>query len=104
MHKLTLCSLVLLVLATLAAAPAGAMAQGNDLQVRVAQVDTSHYPDVTLYVNANDSAGIPRAGLQKQDFSITEDGVPVEIKDFAGSGQTPVSTLLVMDCSASMRE
>ncbi len=70
---------------------------------RVTQVDTAHYPDVTLYVGVNGQDGKPVGGLAARDFAVTEDGQPVTIADFAG-GAGPISTVLVIDRSGSMEE
>lgn len=71
---------------------------------RVAQVDTSRYPDVTLYVSVTDAAGGPVAGMSQRAFSISEDGQPVTISEFAGGGAAPISAVLVIDRSQSMAE
>src|SRR5262249_652570 len=68
---------------------------------RVTQVDTAHYPNVTLYVGVTGKDARPVGGLSAGDFSMTEDGQPVKIDDFAG-GAGPVSTVLVIDRSGSM--
>lgn len=70
--------------------------------VRVAQVDTSRYPDVTVYVGVEDAAGQTRPNLRQNDFVLTEDGVPVAVSGFQAAGAVNVSTLLLLDCSASM--
>ena len=71
---------------------------------RVAQVDTTHYPEVTLYVSVTDASGTPVAGLTADDFQVTEDGQPVTIAHFTGGGASPISAVLVIDRSASMGE
>lgn len=81
-----------------------AAAQEQQPSTRVAQVDTAHYPDVTLYVQVTDQAGTPVANLTKNDFTITEDGQTVEISSFAGGGAGPIHTVLVIDTSGSMDE
>ncbi len=70
---------------------------------RVTQVDTAHYPDVTLYVGVTGADGNPVGGLAARDFAVTEDGQPVTLADFAG-GAGPISTVLVIDRSGSMDE
>jgi VWFA-related protein len=87
----------------LAGLPPTAAAQPAVSDVRVTQVDTSRYPDVTLYVAANDVAGQPRGGLRRADFAVTEDGTPVEITAFNGSGGA-IAAALVLDRSGSMAE
>lgn len=71
---------------------------------RVAQVDTGAYPEITLYVGVADAAGQPLGGLSSADFSVTEDGAPVELSGFGGAGTGPVSALLVLDRSGSMAD
>src|SRR5579859_6984213 len=80
-----------------------AAAQDASPQARVDQVDTAHYPDVTLYVSVTDSAGHPVSGLNQNDFTITEDGQPVTISGFDG-GAGPISTVLIFDRSGSMAD
>jgi VWFA-related protein len=93
--------LLLLLLLLLPAVPAYAQPANN---AHVTQVDSSHYPDVTLYVSVTDSGGKPVGGLMARDFAITEDGQPVAISNFAGGGASSVSTALVIDRSGSMEE
>jgi VWFA-related protein len=92
--------LLLLALLLLPALPAYAQALPS---ARVTQVDTSHYPDVTLYVGVTGADGRPVGGLSARDFTVTEDGQPVTISDFAGGGG-PVSAVLVIDRSGSMAD
>jgi VWFA-related protein len=70
---------------------------------RVTQIDAAHYPDITLYVGVTGPDGQPVGGLAARDFDVTEDGQPVTIDDFAGAAG-PISTVLVIDRSASMDE
>ncbi|HEU4325042.1 MAG TPA: VWA domain-containing protein [Roseiflexaceae bacterium] len=92
--------LVLLLAALLL--PALPVAAATASQARVAQVDSSAYPDVTIYVSVTDAAGQTVGGLTQDDFQILEDGQPVAISDFAGGGQTAINTVLVIDRSGSM--
>ncbi|HEX9371453.1 MAG TPA: VWA domain-containing protein, partial [Roseiflexaceae bacterium] len=85
----------------LPARPAGAQ---SPPAARVTQVDSSHYPDVTLYVSVTDASGQPVSGLAARDFTVTEDGQPVTIGGFGGGGGGAVSTALVIDRSGSMAE
>jgi VWFA-related protein len=87
----------------LAGLPPIAAAQPAVSDVRVTQVDTSRYPEVTLYVAATDAAGQPRGGLRRADFAVTEDGTPVEISAFDGGGGA-MAAALVLDRSRSMEE
>ncbi|NTU77811.1 MAG: VWA domain-containing protein, partial [Chloroflexales bacterium] len=71
---------------------------------RVEQVDTSAYPEISLYVSLADQGGGPLLGLGRDDFALTEDGVPVEITAFGGSGEGAVTSVLVVDRSLSMAD
>src|SRR3712207_469822 len=95
---------LLLALAALLLSAAPASAQSPQRAAHITQVDTSGYPDVTLYISVTDSAGRPVAGLTQQDFTITEDGQPVTISSFGGSGSGPIHTVLLIDRSGSMEE
>jgi Ca-activated chloride channel family protein len=93
--------LLLLALLLLVALPAQAQTPPG---ARVAQVDTSAYPTVKLYVSVTDAAGQPQPGLAARDFAITEDGQPITIDSFAGGGGGTNHTVLVIDRSGSMDE
>jgi Ca-activated chloride channel homolog len=71
--------------------------------VSLAQVDTTRYPSITLYVNVRDASGNSVGGLSKDQFRITEDGALVEIKEFAGTGESRiVDIVFVFDTTISM--
>lgn len=72
--------------------------------VQIAQVDTSSYPEVTLYLKAESEDGQPLTSLPQEAFEIIEDGTPVEISNFQTPGATTISTLLLIDCSGSMKD
>ena len=99
---IVLIALVFVLLVRPLGLPGGGAAQPTASNVQVAQVDTSHYPQVTLYVRVDDGSGNPRPGLLQKDFALTEDGQPVDISGFGGSGASEVSTLLMIDTSGSM--
>jgi Ca-activated chloride channel family protein len=94
-------TLLLLTLLLLTALPTQAQAPTN---ARVAQVDTSAYPTVKLYVSVTDAAGKPLPGLTARDFTITEDQQPVTLDSFVGGGAGAINTVLVIDRSGSMDE
>jgi VWFA-related protein len=94
--------LLLIVLALLPVASANA--QGSPPSSEVTQVDSSKYPDITLYVSVTDARGEPVAGLGQTEFSITEDSQPVTISSFEGGGAGPINTALVIDRSGSMED
>src|SRR5215213_7513083 len=83
--------------------PAARIAAPSPSPARVTQVDTAHYPDVTLYVGVTGADGKPVGGLAARDFAVTEDGQPVTLADFSGAAG-PISTVLVIDRSGSMDE
>jgi Ca-activated chloride channel homolog len=76
----------------------------TDGAARVEQVDTSSYPTVTLYVSVRDEAGQLRSGLSSADFTVLEDGAPVDLEAFGGAGEGPVTSVLVVDRSGSMED
>ncbi len=71
---------------------------------RVEQVDSSAYPQIDVYVTVEDVAGRPRRNLEREDFRLREEGVPVDLSGFGGAGAEPVTSLLVIDQSLSMAE
>jgi VWFA-related protein len=92
----------LILLANLAfiASPAQA---GDDLVVRITQVDTSQFPHVTVYVSVTDADGEP-AEVESSRLSLSENGVEMTPESITGVGEmeNPLTTLLVMDVSGSM--
>jgi VWFA-related protein len=95
-------ALAALLLAGLAL-PTTARATEEPPRARVTQVDTSAYPQITLYVSATDATGNPLLGLRAADFRILEEDRQVDITDFSGGGGQ-VTTALVIDRSGSMDE
>lgn len=104
MHRMILLTALLALTAVPSSLLGVVNAQNNTPGARVTQVDTSRYPDVTVYVAVTDANGRPRTGLTQDDFTLTEDRTPVTITDFTGGGKTPISTMLVLDRSGSMEE
>lgn len=56
---------------------------------------------VLVPVSIRDAAGVPVAGLTREDFTLYEDGVPQEIATFDRE-PTPVSIIFGVDTSGSM--
>ena len=83
---------------------AGAVGADGDFTAELAQVDTSKYPEVTLYVSVRDRDGQIVEGLQGEEFKITEDGVPVDIVAFSAGIRSAIATVLTIDRSTSMSE
>ena len=65
-------------------------------------VDESNFPNVTVYLAVNDAASQPILGLEQTEFTLHEDGKPVDITAFVGAGGGATSTVLVIDQSGSM--
>lgn len=74
----------------------------GDFTAELAQIDTSKYPDITLYVSVRDRDGQIVEGLREEDFQITEDGVPVDIIAFSAGIRSAIATVLTIDRSGSM--
>jgi Ca-activated chloride channel homolog len=90
--------------ASLAPLGASAYAQSSEPHARITQVDTSRYPEITVYVSVEDGAGRPVAGLGRGDFTLAEEGRPVELTGFTPGGASPVAAALVIDHSLSMAD
>lgn len=104
MRRLSL--LFLIIMLVTAASTFAVVRQSSDTPtaahgVRVTQVDTRNYPEITTYVAVTDADGTPQAGLTADQFALTEDGAPVAISGFSGGG-TPIAAALVLDRSYSM--
>lgn len=98
---LWLCTAVLALIAFLVTV-LGARAEGP-VTVQVVQVDKSRFPEVDVYVSVTDANGQPVKSFRPGDFSLEEEGQPVELIQVSGAGeQGPVTTVLVIDRSGSM--
>lgn len=76
-----------------------------DLTATVSQLDASAHPNITLYLTVTDEDGNYVGDLTEDDFQITEDGKPVTLKDFAGTGEKRlVDIVFVFDTTSSMSE
>jgi Ca-activated chloride channel family protein len=86
-------------------APAGPVrAQSTEpLQVHITQVDTSAFPTVKVYISVTDGAGEP-APVNLDRIQLFENGSLIQPEDVSGIGESsPLTTMLVMDISGSMR-
>jgi Ca-activated chloride channel family protein len=80
------------------------LAQDEDIQIRITQVDNSKFPEVTVYVSATNAAGEP-VGVDANKIQISENGKAMNTKYAGGSGEIgSLTTLLVMDVSGSMMQ
>jgi Ca-activated chloride channel family protein len=59
---------------------------------------------VNVYVNATDPRGAPVAGLVRENFRLTEDGLPQRIAVFEKQSDKPLSIVLAVDTSGSVRK
>ena len=59
---------------------------------------------VNVYVTVTDQQGAPIGNLTKNDFSLSEDGVPQRISVFSKESQLPLSIVLAVDTSSSTRK
>ena len=79
-----------------------AFAQDSVAQIRITQVDTSRFPQVTVYVSVTNAAGEPLP-VNPNQIQIFENGELMQPGQVSGSGAIgPLTTLLVMDVSGSM--
>ncbi|MFL7791504.1 MAG: VWA domain-containing protein [Anaerolineae bacterium] len=79
------------------AAPGGIVAE-------VTYVDQAEFPDVTLYLSVRDENDQMVTGLAQSAFSITEDGDARDSTAFIGSGDQPVTAVMLIDYSGSMED
>jgi VWFA-related protein len=79
------------------AAPGGIVAE-------VTYVDQAEFPDVTLYLDVRDGSGQLVTGLAESAFSISEDSDTRDITAFIGSGDQPVTAVMLIDHSGSMED
>lgn len=59
---------------------------------------------VNVFVNVTDATGAPVGGLTKEDFALSEDGVPQKIAYFERQTDMPLSMVLAIDTSGSVRK
>ncbi len=82
-----------------------AFAQNNSgTQIKITQVDNSHFPQVTVYVSVTNAAGEP-VGVDPSTIQISENGQVMQPTSEVGGGQGgpgPLTTMIVMDVSGSM--
>lgn len=75
---------------------------GEEPYVRITQVDTSQFPQVTVYISAIDVNGEP-VGVAASQLVLDENGVEITPDYVSGVGEVgPLNTLLVIDISGSM--
>ncbi len=76
--------------------------QAEEVIVRITQVDTSNFPQVTVYVAVTDADGEP-VGLDPLRIQLMENGGEIPVDKIEGAGEIdPLTILLAMDISGSM--
>lgn len=85
--------------------PSAAAAQGEAAQVHITQVDTSRFPQVTVYISVTNAAGEP-VNVDARTIQIFENGQPMQPTEMsAASGDIGIlTTMLVIDVSGSMEK
>ncbi|KAA3648205.1 MAG: VWA domain-containing protein [Chloroflexi bacterium] len=82
--------------------PPGEETPAGDVNIQITQVDTSQFPEVTVYVSVTDANGEP-VGVDANSIVLEENGQAINPTGIGGEGQIgPLTTLLVMDISGSM--
>jgi Ca-activated chloride channel family protein len=59
---------------------------------------------VSIFATVTDAHGAPVVDLNKDDFSLAEDGVPQKIAVFDQQSELPLSIVLAVDASGSVRK
>lgn len=59
---------------------------------------------VSVYATVTDEKGAPLTDLKKEDFILSEDGAPQTISVFEQESERPVSIILAMDASQSVKK
>ncbi len=92
---------ILVILLSLFTAGFAPLAKGAE-NVRITQIDTSQFPQVTFYVSITDENGEPRA-VDASRLIISENGQQIPLDQIEGIGEVgTLATLLVIDVSDSM--
>jgi VWFA-related protein len=93
-----------LLIALMPFAAAAQQEGGNSTTIELTQVDTSHFPQVTVYVSVLDAQGKPVA-VNPSQLRLSENGraVPENQVEAIGPVQS-LNTLLVFDVSGSMNK
>ncbi len=82
--------------------PAVSFQNEEEVNLRITQVDTSHFPQVMVYVSAMDSNGDP-IPVNPANLVLREDDQKVNIDTMKGEGDSgQLTTMLVIDISGSM--
>ena len=76
--------------------------QAEETIIRITQIDTSNFPEVTVYVAITNAKGEP-VGVDPARIKLMENEAAIPAEHIEGVGEiNPLSVLLVMDISGSM--
>jgi VWFA-related protein len=76
--------------------------QTEQLTIRITQLDTSNFPEVTVYVSITDTEGDP-VGLDPARIILMENQQTIPVDQIQGAGEVdPLTVLLALDISGSM--
>ncbi|MDH5605319.1 MAG: VWA domain-containing protein [Anaerolineae bacterium] len=93
--------LVMLSMSGFSVAPQSGEGDGSEL-VRITQVDTSNFPQVTVYISVVDQDGKP-VNIDPSRLVLMENDQVIQLDQTKGIGEIgPLTTMLVMDVSGSM--
>ncbi len=102
--KIQRCSVLVLVLALLAAFTVPAAGQ-EAVSVSIDEIEMGQFPQASVLVTVRDANGVPLIGLGADKFEIIEDGrasFPPAAVSTQVNAAAPVSVIMVMDISGSM--
>lgn len=77
----------------------------SDISVSVEDINTEAFPQTDVFVAATNAQGLPVENLTKENFSVLEDGIPVDNFEVSLTQNTQqgISFILAMDTSGTMR-
>jgi len=102
MWKKKLINLILVLTSLLTLSGFAPPQQAEEITLRMTQIDTSNFPEVTVYLTVTDGDGDP-VGVDPARIQLIENEqiIPVDQIEGAGDGD-PLTVLLAMDISGSM--
>lgn len=102
MNKLLRFAVIVITAMNLVAGAAFAPRAQENVNIRITQIDTTEFPQVTFYVSITDADGNPFA-VDPSRLIIAENGEQIPLDQIEGIGDVgPLTTMLVMDVSDSM--
>ncbi|HPR33322.1 MAG TPA: VWA domain-containing protein, partial [Prolixibacteraceae bacterium] len=77
----------------------------DSLRIDFFKIETDSFPTVTVHFSVSDQANLPLEGLIKENFSLREDGIPIENFELVSQLAMPedISAAIVIDRSGSMK-